>query len=298
MISPASTTPLIMINNWNKMNPAIEFNQDNQNQLTHNEIEKISALIYQRAGIVLTAQKRDMVYNRLSRRIRTLELKGFTEYINMLVANPDSDEWQVFINSLTTNLTSFFREAYHFPVLARHAASRGGMYNVWCAAASTGEEPWSIAMTLEETLGRSVGGPRVLATDIDTDVLQKAEQGVYRLSDLDNLSEQQKKTFFLRGAGAQRDLVKIKDEFRHCIQFRQQNLMDAKWNVPAQIDAIFCRNVMIYFDNKTQEKLIQRFAKLLKPGGLLFLGHSEHFNSANSPFRLLGQSVYHIAESI
>lgn len=296
MINPAGEMPLIMINNWNKMNPATELNQQTQSQLTHNEIERISALIYQRAGIVLTPQKRDMVYNRLSRRIRELKLKGFTEYINLLVASPDSDEWQVFINSLTTNLTSFFREAYHFPILARHAASRGGMYNVWCAAASTGEEPWSIAMTLEEKLGRSITGPRVLATDIDTDVLEKAEQGVYRLTDLDSLSEQQKKTFFLRGTGAQKELVKIKEEFRHSIQFRQQNLIDAQWNIPGQFDAVFCRNVLIYFDQKTQERLVQRFARVLKPDGLLFLGHSEHFNNFNSPFRLLGQSVYRIAE--
>jgi chemotaxis protein methyltransferase CheR len=278
------------------MNPATESNQPGQKQLTHNEIERISALIYQRAGIVLTPQKRDMVYNRLSRRIRVLELKGFTDYINLLVANPESDEWQVFINALTTNLTSFFREAYHFPILARHAQTRGGMYNVWCAGASTGEEPWSIAMTLEETLGRSITGPRVLATDIDTDVLEKAGQGVYRLADIDSLSEQQKKTWFLRGTGTQKDLVKIKDGLRNAVQFRQLNLIDPQWNIQGNFDAIFCRNVMIYFDHKTQEKLVMRFAKMLKPDGLLFLGHSEHVSSANSPFRLLGQSVYRIAE--
>lgn len=278
------------------MNPATESNQPGQKQLTHNEIERISALIYQRAGIVLTPQKRDMVYNRLSRRIRELELKGFTDYINLLVANPESDEWQVFINALTTNLTSFFREAYHFPILARHAQARGGMYNVWCAGASTGEEPWSIAMTLEETLGRSITGPRVLATDIDTDVLEKAGQGVYRLADIDSLSEQQKKTWFLRGTGTQKDLVKIKDGLRNAVQFRQLNLIDSQWNIQGNFDAIFCRNVMIYFDHKTQEKLVMRFAKMLKPDGLLFLGHSEHVSSANSPFRLLGQSVYRIAE--
>ncbi|MEJ8321594.1 CheR family methyltransferase [Kosakonia sacchari] len=260
--------------------------------LTESELEKISKLIYQRAGIVLTAQKRDMVYNRLSRRLRELNLKGFEDYTDRLVANPGSDEWQVFVNALTTNLTSFFREAYHFPTLARHAQSRNGMYNVWCAAASTGEEPWSIAMTLEETLGRSITGPRVLATDIDTDVLEKASLGVYRLSDIDNLSEQQKRTWFLRGTGEHQSRVKIKSELRSTVQFRQLNLIDAQWDIPAPFDAIFCRNVMIYFDQNTQEKLLKRFAKMLKPGGLLFVGHSEHFQNLTSPFRLLGQSVY------
>jgi len=264
--------------------------------LTESELEKISKLIYQRAGIVLTAQKRDMVYNRLSRRLRELNLTGFEDYTDRLVANPGSDEWQVFVNALTTNLTSFFREAYHFPTLARHAQSRNGMYNVWCAAASTGEEPWSIAMTLEETLGRSITGPRVLATDIDTDVLEKASLGVYRLSDIDNLSEQQKRTWFLRGTGEHQSRVKIKSELRSTVQFRQLNLIDAQWDIPAPFDAIFCRNVMIYFDQNTQEKLLQRFAKMLKPGGLLFVGHSEHFQNLTSPFRLLGQSVYRLGD--
>lgn len=264
--------------------------------LNGNELEKISELIYQRAGIVLTPQKRDMVYNRLSRRLRDLNMQRFDEYTAMLVNNPASKEWQEFINALTTNLTSFFREAYHFPTLAKHAQSRSGMYNVWCAAASTGEEPWSIAMTLEAALGRSITGPRVLATDIDTDVLEKATQGVYRLGDIDNLTEQQKKTWFLRGTGEQSKMVKIKSEFRNTVQFRQLNLIENQWDIPAPFDAIFCRNVMIYFDQNTQEKLLQRFAKMLKPGGLLFVGHSEHFQNMNSPFRLLGQSVYRLAE--
>jgi len=172
--------------------------------LTGHELEKISALIYQRAGIVLTPQKKDMVFNRLSRRLRELNLRRFDDYIALLVNNPNSREWQEFINALTTNLTSFFREAYHFPTLAKHAQSRPGMYSVWCAAASTGEEPWSIAMTLEAALGRSITGPRVLATDIDTDVLERAVQGVYRLADIDNLSEQQKKSWFLRGENQKR----------------------------------------------------------------------------------------------
>lgn len=270
--------------------------QPTRPELTGHELEKISQLIYQRAGIVLNHQKRDMVFNRLSRRLSELKLQGFSDYIDLLTNNQHSPEWQVFINSLTTNLTSFFREAYHFPVLAQHARSRGGMYSVWCAAASTGEEPWSIAMTLEDALGHSITGPRILATDIDTDVLHKAEQGVYRLADIDNLTEQQKKNWFLRGTGAQQDKVKIKPEYRHCIQFRQLNLMAAQWDIPAPFDAIFCRNVMIYFDKPSQERLMQRFAKMLKPGGLLFVGHSEHFNNLNIPFRLLGQSVYCLAE--
>lgn len=167
-----------------------------EQHISDRELEKISELIYQRAGIVLTHQKRDMVYNRLSRRLRTRQIKRFSDYLALLENNPQSDEWQLFINALTTNLTSFFREAYHFPLLAQHALQRRGNYSVWCTASSTGEEPCSVAMTLDECLGTApvTAGPRVWATDIDTEVLSIAKAGIYRLRDLDNLSQEQKKT--------------------------------------------------------------------------------------------------------
>lgn len=267
-----------------------------QDILTEQELQKISHLIYQHAGIVLTSQKRDMIYNRLSRRLRELNLSCFADYLLLLETDQSGQEYQIFINALTTNLTSFFRESHHFPILAEHARSRPTGYKVWCAAASTGEEPWSIAMTLEEALGRSISGPRILATDIDTDVLQKASAGIYRLADINNLTEEQKKAWFLRGAGDQQNMVRVKKELQSSVQFKKLNLVAPNWDIPAPFDAIFCRNVMIYFDRKTQERLMQRFAKLLKPGGILFVGHSEHFNNVNGPFRLLGQSVYRLTE--
>lgn len=269
-----------------------------QAELSDKNLQTIGELIYQRAGIVLTEQKRDMVYNRLSRRLRDLKLTSFTDYVKQLESNPNSVEWQPFINALTTNLTSFFRESYHFPILAEHARARSGGYTVWCTAASTGEEPCSIAMTLDEALGRSIAGPRVWATDIDTEVLEKANNAVYKLSDLESLTAEQKKQYFMRGTGAQENLVKVRKELLSSIRYQQLNLLDANWDVPAPFDAIFCRNVMIYFDQKTQEKLMQRFARMLKPGGILFAGHSEHFNNMNGPFRLRGQSVYHLAQEI
>ncbi|QDW32102.1 methyltransferase domain-containing protein [Yersinia sp. KBS0713] len=267
-----------------------------QEELSDKDLQKISGLIYQRAGIVLNNQKRDMVYNRLSRRLRDLKMTSFTEYLVRLESDKNSDEWQAFINTLTTNLTSFFREAYHFPILAEHARSRGSNYTVWCAAASTGEEPCSIAMTLHEKLGSSIAGPRVWATDIDTEVLGKAKNAVYRLSDLESLTQDQRKNYFLQGTGAQAGLVKVRKELLSTIQYQQLNLLDPNWDIPAPFDAIFCRNVMIYFDQKTQEKLMSRFARMLKPGGILFAGHSEHFNNMNGPFRLRGQSVYYLAQ--
>ncbi|MDR0806648.1 MAG: chemotaxis protein-glutamate O-methyltransferase [Enterobacteriaceae bacterium] len=277
------------------MNNAAERSLPIQDTLTESELARISALIYQRAGIVLNGQKKDMVYNRLSRRLRELGMHRFNDYMSLLEADHGTSEWQIFINAMTTNLTSFFREAYHFPLLAKHAQTRRGMYNVWCAAASTGEEPLSIAITLEETLGPGIT-PRVIATDIDTDVLSKARNGVYRLSDLDNLTEQQKKNGFLRGTGSHKDKVKAKKSLLSTIHYKRLNLIDPQWDIPAPFDAIFCRNVMIYFDKETQEQLMQRFAKMLKPGGILFVGHSEHFGTSNGPFRLRGQSVYGLAE--
>lgn len=265
-----------------------------QEELSDKDLQKISELIYQRAGIVVNNQKRDMVYNRLSRRLRELSLTNFNDYIRQLEANPHSEEWQAFVNALTTNLTSFFRESYHFPILAEHARKRPH-YTVWCAAASTGEEACSIAMTLDETLGPSIGRARIWATDIDTDVLQKATNAIYKLSDLKNLTIAQKRNYFLRGAGAHENMVKVRKELLASICYQQLNLLDPKWDIPAPFDAIFCRNVMIYFDQKTQEHLMQRFAKMLKPGGILFAGHSEHFNTTHGPFSLRGQSVYNLA---
>lgn len=274
----------------------LESHQYIQYTLADNELAKIVDLIYRRAGIVLTEQKKDMVFNRLSRHLRAQGISSFKEYIAVLEANPDGAEWQQFINALTTNLTSFFREAYHFPILANHARSRPADYSVWCAAASTGEEPWSIAITLEEALGRRSTPPRIWATDIDTEVLKKATQGHYQLSDLQSLTDEQKRRWFLRGRDEQEQMVKVKNELASCVHFEQLNLMDAKWNVPAPFDAIFCRNVLIYFDQKTQKTIINRFAKMLKPGGLLFVGHSEHFSNSSGPFRLKGQSVYSLDE--
>lgn len=268
------------------------------NDITDAELARIGKLIYQRAGIVLTAQKKDMVYNRLSRRLRELKIDSFSGYIHLLESNPHSDEWQLFINALTTNLTSFFREPYHFPILAEHARKRQRNYNVWCTAASTGEEPFSIAMTLNETLGVNSNGPRIWATDIDTEVLQTAMRSVYRLSDIASLSEEQKKQYFLRGTGEQRDLVKVRNELRASIHYQQLNLLDANWDVPGPFDAIFCRNVMIYFDQKTQQALLQRFSRMLKKDGILFAGHSEHFGNLKGPFRLRGQSVYYLDEAL
>ena len=241
------------------------------------------------------AQKRQMVYSRLSRRLRDLGLKEFSAYLRYLEADPHSDEWQSFTNALTTNLTAFFREAHHFPLLADHVKKCPQPVTVWCSAASTGEEPYSIAMTLIEALGSRAGGAKVIATDIDTQVLARGMVGVFTLEQVSKLSPERLRRFFLRGTGANAGKVRVRPELAAMVQFSQLNLLDATWALKQPFDAIFCRNVMIYFDKPTQGNVLQRFAPLLKPHGLLFAGHSENFSFANQAFRLRGQTVYELA---
>lgn len=260
--------------------------------LSDAQFRRICQLIYQRAGIVLADHKRDMVYNRLVRRLRTLGLDDFGRYLAMLEANANSAEWQAFINSLTTNLTAFFREAHHFPTLAEHARRRQGEYRVWSAAASTGEEPYSIAITLADTLGTAPGRWRVFASDIDTEVLNKAQSGIYRHEELKTLSQQQLQHYFMRGTGPHEGLVRVRQELTNYVDFAPLNLLDRQYAVPGPFDAIFCRNVMIYFDKETQQEILRRFVPLLKPDGLLFAGHSENFSHLVREFSLRGQTVY------
>jgi chemotaxis protein methyltransferase CheR len=265
--------------------------------LTDTDFAKIRTLIHQRAGIALGEQKRQMVYSRLSRRLRDLGLKEFSAYLRYLEADPHSDEWQSFTNALTTNLTSFFRESHHFPVLAEHVKKCPQPVTVWCSAASTGEEPYSIAMTLVEALGSRAGSASVVATDIDTQVLSKGMAGIFTIEQVDKLSPERLKRFFLRGSGVHAGKVRIRPELAAMVKFSQLNLLEPKWALTHPFDAIFCRNVMIYFDKPTQGKILQRFAPLMKPHGLLFAGHSENFSFASQTFRLRGQTVYELASA-
>jgi len=264
--------------------------------LSDTHFRRISELIYQRAGIVLADHKREMVYNRLVRRLRILGLNDFGSYMALLENDSNSPEWQAFINALTTNLTAFFREAHHFPILAEHARSRPNSYSVWSTAASTGEEPYSIAMTLSEALGPRMASCRIQASDIDTQVLEKATAGVYRLEELRTLSPQQLQKFFLKGTGPHSGLVRVRPELAQMVAFQQLNLLANQWQLNGPFDAIFCRNVMIYFDKETQEKILRRFVPLLKPGGLMFAGHSENFSQISREFYLRGQTVYGLAK--
>ncbi|MEI6299898.1 MAG: CheR family methyltransferase [Betaproteobacteria bacterium] len=267
-------------------------------EFTARDFEQVRKLIYEHAGISLSANKQDMVYSRLSRRLREKGLTRFCDYLQIL-ETADKAEWQAFTNSLTTNLTSFYREAHHFPILGEHLAQRWrasrAPLTVWCCAASTGEEPYTIAMTAIEALKDDAANVRILATDLDTNVLAKADAGVYDMERIEAIAPERAKRFFLRGSGGNAGSVKVRPELRKLITFRQQNLLDAKWPIRGPFDVIMCRNVMIYFDKDTQRQILEKFAPLLKSDGLLFAGHSESFFHSAHLFKLRGKTIYELA---
>lgn len=268
------------------------FSAEKQFEFRDKDFDRVRRMIYARAGISLGEHKREMVYSRLARRLRALGLSEFGSYLDALDNEQGSPEWEHFTNALTTNLTSFFREAHHFPILADFVKKRPGPVSIWCCAASTGEEPYSIAITLAEALGSKAAGCEVVSTDIDTNCLNRARMGVYPFERVSKLSEERLRKFFLRGKGANEGQVKVRPELQEMVRFETLNLLAPSWPVKGPFDAIFCRNVMIYFDKPTQAKILERFVPLLKPGGLLFAGHSENFTYITRSFRLRGQTVY------
>jgi chemotaxis protein methyltransferase CheR len=261
---------------------------------TTRDFERVRSLIYKRAGIALAPGKQEMVYSRLARRLRSVGIQSFEHYLDSLERDRDSAEWEAFTNALTTNLTSFFREEHHFPILADHVRNRREV-SVWCSAASTGEEPYSIAMTLCETYGTLTPPAQILATDIDTSVLATAAAGIYPAERVERLSPERLRRFFLRGTGAQAGLVRVRPELRKLITFQQLNLLDDSYRMSSPFDVVFCRNVMIYFDKPTQGRILSRFAPLIKPDGLLFAGHSENFLYVSDAFKLRAKTVYQLA---
>ena len=264
-------------------------------EFTLRDFERVRSLIYRRAGISLADSKHEMVYSRIARRLRALGMSSFENYLDTLESGKLEGEWEAFVNALTTNLTAFFREEHHFPILAEHMKGRKGPIEIWCSASSTGEEPYSIAITLCEAFNSLTPPAKIIATDIDTNVLATAQAGIYSEDKLGKMSSERMRRFFMRGKGGNDGMVRARQELRDMITFRQLNLLADSWPVRGGFDAIFCRNVMIYFDKPTQGKILSKFVGLLKPDGLLFAGHSENFQYASDAFRLRGKTVYQLA---
>ena len=256
------------------------------------DFEKVRALIYTHAGISLSPAKKDMVYGRLARRLRACGDANFASYLKRI--DGDTAECEIFTNSLTTNLTAFFREAHHFDILAERLKTIDTRrpIKIWCAAASSGEEAYSIAMTACEAFGTLHPPVQILASDIDTQVLAKGEAGVFSYDRVACLSPARLHKFFLKGKGSHAGEVMARAELKRLLAFRRINLLDVRYPVIGPLDFIFCRNVMIYFDKPTQYGVLRRFSPLLKPDGLLFAGHSESFLHATDLFRSRGRTVY------
>jgi chemotaxis protein methyltransferase CheR len=268
-------------------------------EFTRHDFERVRGLIYQKAGISLADSKQEMVYSRLARRLRATGIASFVTYLDSLEAGRMEGEWESFTNALTTNLTSFFREAHHFPLLAEHALQarrqHGGNLTVWCSASSTGEEPYSIAMTLCEAFDTLTPPVSIIATDIDTNVLATASAGVYPLERVEKLESARLRRFFMKGKGSQEGQVRVREELRKLVTFKPLNLLSDSWQVTGPFDVIFCRNVMIYFDKPTQRRILSRFVPLMKGDGLLFAGHSENFLYVSDALRLRGKTVYELS---
>lgn len=271
-----------------------KYQDEREFEFTAQDFSRVRKLIYQHAGISLSDAKTDMVYSRIGRRLRAVGHDSFKQYLDDLEQQQNADEWEAFTNALTTNLTSFFREEHHFPILADHLVKLQKPIRIWCSAASTGEEPYTIAMTACEAFGTLKPPVEIYATDIDTNVLATASKGVYPYERVSKLSEKRRREFFQKGTGPNEGSVRVRNELRSLITFSQLNLLDEQWPIKEPFDAIFCRNVMIYFDKPTQTKILSRFVPLMKPQTLLFAGHSENFLYVSSALQLLGKTVYQL----
>ncbi len=265
-------------------------------EYTQKDFDFLRRLSNTHSGIIAENDKFDMFYSRLVRRIRALKLGSFKEYCDYLVENKDT-EFTLFINAITTNLTSFFREKHHFEYLKDVVIPELLINNketktvkVWSAGCSTGEEPYSIGMILLENLPRN-WKVSILGTDLDTEVLIKAKEGVYHEDLVSELSDKTLKRWFKKGAGNNADKVKIKAELRDIMHFKMLNLMEP-WPIKNNFDFIFCRNVIIYFDKDTKENLVNQYSQFLEVGSHLFIGHSESLHMIKTDFNLIGKTIY------
>ncbi len=267
--------------------------------LAAGDFDRAARLLQQRTGIMLGAHKREMAERHLGMQARDAGMASVSAYLDLLAMNAEAPVWQIFINAFTINHTAFFREPHHFEVLKTFVAKRARPLAIWSAACSTGEEAWSIAMSLRESLPNAIASMQLLATDIDTDVLAHARSGIYTMDRARSIPEPLLKKYFHRGVGARSGMVRIKDSLREGVSFTSLNLLSPSWPLDdGPFDVIFCRNTLIYFDKQAQSSILERMARVMKPGGLLIAGHSENLTYLTSAFRLLGQTVYEFAPGV
>jgi len=273
--------------------------RDREFEFTDRDFNKIRQIVSQHTGISLSEAKQDLVYSRLSRRLRALGLKNFKSYCDFLQEDDRDDEMIQFTNAITTNLTSFFREPHHFDYLKstvypelKNLKMHDRRIRIWSSACSTGEEPYSIAITANESFPTATGWDvKILATDLDSNVVTKAKNGIYEMDRVKDIKDSRVRKWFKRKKIKNSELIKASSKLQNIITFKQLNLMNA-WPIKGPFDIIFCRNVVIYFDKPTQKILFDRMANLLAPGGYLFLGHSETLFKITDRFELIGNTIY------
>ena len=277
--------------------PTLQLQRMREFAFSDDDFEALRRLVKQLTGINLTEQKRELVYGRLSRRLRALNLTTFRDYRQLL--EQDGEELVNLCNAITTNLTSFFRENHHFEYLRDHVLLKRAndpaavrRIRIWSSACSTGEEPYSVAMTVHEALpDLRRWDIRVLATDLDSDVLNRAKRGLYAADRVQGFDPKRLDRFFTRTEEKRAPAYQVNSEVAALIAFKQLNLMHAL-PMKGPLDVIFCRNVVIYFDKDTQRDLFARMAQLQRPGDLLFLGHSESLFKVSNDYALIGKTVY------
>ncbi|HBG47532.1 MAG TPA: chemotaxis protein CheR [Deltaproteobacteria bacterium] len=270
-------------------------------RLSDDDFQRLSSFIHKELGIKMPPAKKALLESRLQKRLRALGLKGFTEYCDLLFSPEGlSRELVQMLDLVTTNKTDFFRESHHFDFLSRTVlpviiSETGPFVSVWSAGCSTGEEPYTISMVMSDFASSqpSIGLDfSVLATDISTRVLEYACKGVYKEERIAPVPEAVKRRYFLRSKDSSRELVRVCPEIRGKARFTRLNLMDETFPIEGRLDIIFCRNVIIYFNKETQERLFSKFCEYLRPGGYLFLGHSETLSGLGLPLKKVAASVY------
>lgn len=266
--------------------------------LSDEEFAKLRDLVYKISGISLSETKRELVISRFSRRLKALKIKSFSDYYNLLISPSGFTEVQNFINSITTNKTDFFREAHHFDFLVSKIipvllAKKKRVVKIWSAACSTGEEPYTIAMVMSKHFVEKYNIPvKILATDIDTNVLTVASKGVYDSSIISVLPEEYMKKYFLRGKQDSIGLFKVKDTIRQMVTFKQLNFVATEYPITTTFDIIFCRNVIIYFNPETKRRVVNKLYRYLNPGGYIMMGHSETLFDMVDGLTYLKNTVY------
>jgi chemotaxis protein methyltransferase CheR len=269
---------------------------EQEHPLNNDVFKRFRALVYRECGINLTDHKRAMFSSRLQKRLSQLGLTSFQDYYDLVVGGHSDAELTTMLDYISTNQTEFFREPHHFTFLRERVLPELAVdktVRIWSTACSSGEEPYSIAMTLSDTIDSpSTWNCRILASDISTRMLAKAATGQYSHEKINSLSSDLVRRHFLLGKGSRRELVKIKPHIANMAVFRRINLMDDRYPIKSLLDVIFCRNVMIYFDRETQAKVLARLSRYLKPGGYLFLGHSETMQGISDAFHYVAPTIY------